>query len=89
VTLGNQYGRGTGRIWLDDVECVGFEVSIGHCTHNGWGMHNCGHREDVSISCQPIDDCKFFICNTIYVATLIVGTYQRSRKVGQLVGDTL
>jgi len=58
VTLGNQYGRGSGTIWLDEVECVGYEASIGECRHNAWGVHNCGHGEDVSISCYALDDSE-------------------------------
>ena len=47
------YGRGTGKIWLDDVECTGNETSLGNCEHEGWGDHNCGHREDIGIQCAP------------------------------------
>ena len=38
-------------IWLDDVRCRGTETSIFNCPHRGWGIHNCGHSEDVSVSC--------------------------------------
>jgi len=49
--LGNRYGPGTGQIWLDDLQCTGSETYIGDCPHNGWGLHDCGHYEDVSIAC--------------------------------------
>ncbi|KAL3854704.1 hypothetical protein ACJMK2_013962 [Sinanodonta woodiana] len=39
------------RIWLDDVTCVGTEVSISDCSHRTWGDNNCGHSEDVAIRC--------------------------------------
>ena len=45
------YGPGTGVIWLKDVRCDGTEKTLAECGHNGWGLHNCYHREDVSISC--------------------------------------
>jgi deleted-in-malignant-brain-tumors protein 1 len=51
--INNQYGPGYGQIWLDDVDCVGSESSLADCRHIGWGVHNCGHYEDVSISCNP------------------------------------
>jgi len=47
----NVYGYGSGRIWLDDMQCSGSESSLGECRNRGWGVHNCAHREDVAISC--------------------------------------
>jgi len=52
ASLGNTYGSGTGPIWLDDLQCSGSETSLDNCTHGGWGVHNCGHGEDVSIRCD-------------------------------------
>ena len=52
--IGNRYGSGSGRIWLDKVNCTGTETNIGDCQHNGWGLHNCEHSEDVSVSCNTL-----------------------------------
>ena len=47
------YGRGSGSILMDDVDCTGNETNLGHCTYLGSTRHNCVHREDVGIICQP------------------------------------
>ena len=51
MEIGTRYGPGSGPIWLDNLQCVGNETSIADCIHNGWGVHNCHHIEDVSVEC--------------------------------------
>ncbi|TKS76440.1 Deleted in malignant brain tumors 1 protein [Collichthys lucidus] len=45
------FGRGTGPIWLDNVQCTGQEAALTHCTHPGFGENNCGHGEDAGVIC--------------------------------------
>uniref|UniRef100_A0A672HCS7 Soluble scavenger receptor cysteine-rich domain-containing protein SSC5D n=1 Tax=Salarias fasciatus TaxID=181472 RepID=A0A672HCS7_SALFA len=46
------FGAGRGPIWLDNVHCYGNESSISDCRHSGFGVHNCGHHEDASVTCE-------------------------------------
>lgn len=45
------FGRGSGPIWLDNVECIGQESTLTHCPHNSFGDNNCGHGEDAGVIC--------------------------------------
>ena len=61
------YGRGSGQIWLDDVNCVGIELTIENCSHGGWGNENCFHSEDAGIQCAA-SDSKFSCNNYMYIS---------------------
>uniref|UniRef100_A0A3Q3CAQ7 SRCR domain-containing protein n=1 Tax=Haplochromis burtoni TaxID=8153 RepID=A0A3Q3CAQ7_HAPBU len=45
----DHFGEGKGQIWLDDVSCSGIERSLTECQHRGFGLHDCGHREDAGV----------------------------------------
>jgi len=45
------YGKGSGQIWLDGLNCDGTEQTIRMCSHRGWGNENCGHQSDAGIKC--------------------------------------
>uniref|UniRef100_A0AAX7W4V4 Soluble scavenger receptor cysteine-rich domain-containing protein SSC5D n=1 Tax=Astatotilapia calliptera TaxID=8154 RepID=A0AAX7W4V4_ASTCA len=46
------FSEGKGQIWLDDVSCSGIERSLTECQHRGFGLHDCGHREDAGVVCS-------------------------------------
>ena len=45
------WGRGTGQIWMDNLRCTGNETNIGDCPFPGWSLHNCNHYEDAGVRC--------------------------------------
>ncbi|KAG6922172.1 deleted in malignant brain tumors 1, partial [Chelydra serpentina] len=47
-----QFGRGSDRIWLDDVNCTGTEAALSDCRARPWGDNNCNHGEDAGVVCS-------------------------------------
>nr|XP_034310797.1 deleted in malignant brain tumors 1 protein isoform X2 [Crassostrea gigas] len=81
------YGDWSGPLWSDNVNCSGSETSITECIHNGWGSHDCGHRDDVSINClPPIDLVRLVGGPTQYEGRLEV---YKSGKWGTVCDDIL
>ncbi|NXJ84125.1 LOX3B oxidase, partial [Trogon melanurus] len=81
-----KYGKGVGRIWLDNVNCAGGEKSIGDCKHRGWGNSDCSHEEDAGVICKDERIPGFKDSNVIEVRKLLarVGRWchSRSRRAG-------
>ena len=46
------YSQGTGRIWLDNVNCYSYSTRLSSCSHRGWGVHDCSHYEDIALQCS-------------------------------------
>ena len=49
---------GTGRIWLDNVQCTGIETTLISCPRNALGDNNCVHSEDAGVNC---------LCNSLII----------------------
>ena len=52
ATSRSTFGRGSGDIILDHVQCTGTEPSILKCLHQGFLQHNCDHTEDAGVICM-------------------------------------
>ncbi|NWX94003.1 DMBT1 protein, partial [Nothoprocta pentlandii] len=49
------FGQGSGRVWLDDVNCTGAETALSQCRARRWGSNDCDHREDAGVVCSELD----------------------------------
>nr|XP_032814124.1 deleted in malignant brain tumors 1 protein-like isoform X2 [Petromyzon marinus] len=63
------FGPGNGPIWLDDVQCSGYEHQLSSCQHLPWGRHNCVHQEDASVICS--EELEQFNCTSQHLELLI------------------
>ena len=46
------FGSGTGRIFLDNVDCSGDEARLQNCRFGQIGKHDCDHIEDAGVVCM-------------------------------------
>ena len=51
------YGKGTGSIFLDNVQCTGTEDRLIDCSHSSIGSSSCDHGDDVSVFCFIESKC--------------------------------
>jgi len=49
VTL---FEPGRGAIVLDEVSCTGNERQLAMCQHDGFGVHDCQHIDDIGVTCE-------------------------------------
>ncbi len=59
----------TGRIWLDNVRCIGNAAILDDCRFSPWGQHDCDHDDDVGVMCVP---SKLILCRRELSSVIIV-----------------
>ena len=50
--LGAHFGKGSGPILIDKVDCKGFESTLSSCFRNEMGNHHCNHSQDAGVRCK-------------------------------------
>ena len=45
------YGKGNGKIWLNNVDCIGTELTIKRCSRREWKYFSCGYNQDAGVQC--------------------------------------
>ncbi|XP_052086520.1 deleted in malignant brain tumors 1 protein-like [Mytilus californianus] len=43
---------GTGKIWMNDLDCNGEELDLSGCIFPGWSNNVCHHSKDISVNCD-------------------------------------
>ena len=54
------FGRGTGRIWLNRLDCLGHEENLFNCYQSAIGSNFCWHRDDAGVTCRSKLYMSFF-----------------------------
>ena len=49
----SDFGEGTGRIMLTNVQCTGSERQLINCTASSQGNNSCSHAQDAGVRCPP------------------------------------
>lgn len=50
--IGGSFSGGTGRIWLNSMQCRGSERVLIDCEGSFNGSNTCVHAQDVGVRCQ-------------------------------------
>ena len=50
---GSFFGANDGIVWLNNVQCTGYEETFFNCAYNGWGYQECPRNQIAGLSCVP------------------------------------
>lgn len=75
------FGEGQGPIHLDNVRCVGTELSLGECLADGSDRHNCRHSEDAGVICDYMPQLVADSTTAAQSCGLRPNTQRRRRRI--------
>ncbi|XP_077090791.1 scavenger receptor cysteine-rich type 1 protein M130-like isoform X2 [Siphateles boraxobius] len=52
------FGKGTGRVWSEEIQCRGNESQIDDCSRSSSQIHSCSHNNDVGVICSGYADLR-------------------------------
>lgn len=56
VHPGGYFGKGSGTVMIEDLQCDGTEVDLHLCRSSPWEQSHCSHDKDVGVNC-----CEFVL----------------------------
>lgn len=59
------FGKGSGRIWMDELRCTDNDTNLFTCKQNCIGSHNCIHGEDAGVVCSIYTGKIFFYLSAL------------------------
>ena len=81
--LVNTFAGGSGRIWLDDLQCSGNESRLVDCADSTSGDNTCTHMQDAGVRCPDIiPGCSYG------AVRLRQGSTEREGRVEICISDT-
>ena len=78
---GARFGEGTGRVWLDTVQCSGSERALVNCESNSSGVNSCTHSQDAAVRCTPGN----YLCSYTYLAYLGISSIASNHCLGFVI----
>ena len=65
------YGKGTGSIFLDNIQCNGTEDRLIDCSNSSIGSSSCDHSDDVSVVCFIESECIIVLMFDLLVCIIV------------------